>query len=169
MLHQLPSSSQLALPSHHQPTHLLSFSCPPWLRGRKTLDSLIILKLTRSHNHWALKSPALTLSVSLVQPSATQDLTWLLHASHPKAWPKDLLFSWVSSLLPGTRKSHLYPFTQQLASSFFIDKIKNQLGKQHLFLHMFAVMQPSPSSLPKEIKDPLVILHFSDSLLIPKW
>lgn len=52
-----------------------------------------------------------------------------------KAWSK-FSFLCVPSLPPGTRKFHLFPFTQQLASASFIGTIKNQLGTHYLSLHV---------------------------------
>ena len=119
------------------------FLLPTLAPRKKTLDSFIIFKLAISHNFWALKFPSLILSTSLFQPSPIVrgphfQPPKIFHGySLPPFLKSDLKtsFSPASPLFLLGPGSPTFPFTQQLALVFFIDQIKNQLGKQHLPLH----------------------------------
>jgi hypothetical protein len=61
-----------------------------------------------------------------------------------------------SLLSPGTQKSHPFLFSQQLALTFFIGQIKNQLGNQIL------LSAPPPQKINSQ--ESVVFLYTNDKL-----
>lgn len=113
-------------------------SCLYYCRRWKTWDSSNTITQLLD-----IESIALNLSAILYQNSAgwwRLPLTLTVprpyvgaHASPSKGWPKGPS-PFHSPLLLETWESHLFTFTQQLASAVFIDTVKNQLGKQYIYL-----------------------------------
>jgi hypothetical protein len=70
-----------------------------------------------------------------------QDLTWLLRTCHSKTWPDfSPLSPWVCSNSSWDPEVPPFSFCPALASAFFIDQIKNQLGEQQLPLHQLTAL-----------------------------